>query len=192
MAILPITVWGEPVLHVPAKPVTEFDDTLRTLVEDMYDTMAAAPGVGLAGPQVGQALRLFVYEWTAPDGTHYRGEAINPELWLAPLPIGELDDDRETEGCLSVPGESYPLRRSPKARMRAQNVDGEWYELEVEGWMARILQHEYDHLDGVIYVNRLDFMNNRRALKDIVKAGYKGGTWLPDGSGDDEVEAATR
>lgn len=184
MAILPIQVWGSSVLHRPAKPVVDFDDELRTLVADMHETMRAAPGVGLAGPQVGLPLRLFTYEWTHPrSGQHWKGVAVNPELWLSPIvptDIDELDEDAETEGCLSVPEESYPLRRANRARMRAQNESGEWYELEAEGWLARILQHEYDHLDGIVYINRLDFVTHRRALKDIVKDGYKGGTWTPE------------
>lgn len=187
MAILPITIWGEPVLHSPAQPVTEFNDELRTLVADMIDTMHAAPGVGLAAPQVGLPLRLFVYEWEgAKDEPGIKGVAVNPELWLSPTEPEskrELHERAEAEGCLSVPDEAYPLRRAHRAFMRAQDEFGEPYELEVSGWAARILQHEFDHLNGIIYINRLNFVQHRKALKEIAKLGFKGGTWLP---GEDE------
>jgi peptide deformylase len=104
MAVLPIRITGDPVLHSAASPVTEFDDSLRTLVADMFDTMKEAPGVGLAAPQVGVPLRVFVYDWTDDAGTSWRAAAINPELWLSPTPIGEPDDEAESEGCLSIPG----------------------------------------------------------------------------------------
>lgn len=183
MAILPITIWGEPVLHRAAQPVTEFDAALRALVADMFETMEAAPGVGLAAPQIGLGLRLFVYDWTNPrDGRTIRGVAANPELWLSPVvpfDVQELDERAETEGCLSVPDEAYPLRRAHRVLLRAQDEHGEPYELEFEGWAARIMQHEFDHLDGVIYINRLDFMTHRKALKEIARLGFKGGTWTP-------------
>src|SRR5436190_601956 len=115
MAVLPILITGDPVLHTPAKPVTAFDKKLKTLVDDMFDTMREAPGVGLAAPQVGVGLRLFVYNWTDDADAVHRGVAINPELWLAPTPIGKPDEDEESEGCLSIPGERFPLRRSPAA-----------------------------------------------------------------------------
>ena len=112
MAVLPIVITGDPVLHAPASPVTEFDAHLATLVADLFDTLEAAPGVGLAAPQVGVAQRVFVYDWTDDDGAHWRGEAINPKLWLSPLTLGEADEDTESEGCLSVPGERFPRRRA--------------------------------------------------------------------------------
>ena len=85
----------------------DFDDTLATLVADMYETMAAAPGVGLAAPQVGVPLRLFVYNWIDDDDVQQRGVAINPELWISPPPVGERDEETESEGCLSFPGERF-------------------------------------------------------------------------------------
>ncbi len=187
MTVLPIRITGDPVLHTPAAPVTEFDDDLRTLVADMFETMDAAPGVGLAGPQVGVPLRLFVYGYEHdPEGPR-RGVAINPVLWITPVPTGEADDDAESEGCLSVPGERFPLRRSFRARMEAQDLDGAPYEIEARGWFARILQHEFDHLDGVLYVDRLDFLNARRAKKAVSgnKWGRPGNSWTP---GIDDLE----
>lgn len=188
MSVLPIRITGEPVLHEPAAPVVTFDAELRALVDDMFATMDEAPGVGLAGPQVGVPLRLFVYSYEHDvDGPH-RGVAVNPVLWITPTPTGEPDEDTESEGCLSVPGERFPLRRSPRARLEAQDVDGNPYTLEARGWFARILQHETDHLDGVLYVDRLDFLNQRRAKKAVTanKWGKPGNSWTP---GVDDLEA---
>ena len=93
MAVRPISITGDPVLHSPASEVTVVDDELRALVADMFETMDAAPGVGLAGPQVGVGKRLFVYSWTDDDGTLWRGVAVNPTLWQSPLSIEPLDDE---------------------------------------------------------------------------------------------------
>ncbi|MEF3322770.1 peptide deformylase [Gulosibacter sp. GYB002] len=189
MTILPIQIYGEPVLHDVAEPISEINDGVRQLVADMFETMDAAPGVGLAGPQVGVNKRLFVYAWEEP-GLSVRDVAINPELWLAPVvpeSIDEVDPDEETEGCLSFPGERFPLRRSHRVLMRATNLDGERYELEAEGWLARILQHENDHLDGVIYIDRLASNDWRMAQKILRKRrwGVPGCSWLP---GTDDLE----
>ena len=181
MAVLPIRISGDPVLHSPSSPVVDFDDALAELVRDLQDTMAAAPGVGLAAPQVGVPLRLFVFNWTDADGTQHVGTAINPELWIAPLALDELDEDEESEGCLSLPGERFPLRRSAGALLRATSLDGEPYELRADGWLARIFQHEYDHLDGVLYADRLVHPYDRAAVKAVKKRswGVPGQTWTP-------------
>ncbi|MFD1722141.1 peptide deformylase [Amnibacterium endophyticum] len=188
MTVLPIRITGDPVLHAPAAPVTRFDDELRTLVADMFETMDAAPGVGLAGPQVGVPLRVFVYGYEHDPEGPKRGVAINPTLWITPTPTGEPDDEADSEGCLSVPGERFPLHRAVRARLEAQDLDGEPYSLEARGWFARILQHENDHLDGVLYVDRLDFLHARRAKKAINgnKWGRPGNAWTP---GVDDLEA---
>jgi peptide deformylase len=187
MAIRPIVITGEPVLHSVAREVTAFDDGLRTLVGDMYETMDLAPGVGLAAPQVGVPLRVFVYDYLDPSGVHHRGEAINPELLITPPPTGEADEEHESEGCLSVPGERFPLRRAERAVLSAVDVSGTPFTLEVTGWFARILQHEFDHLNGVLYVDRLEFLHHRKATKAIVKSGWgkPGSHWLP---GVDDLE----
>lgn len=181
MAVLPILIVGDPVLHSPAAPVTEFDAALGTLVDDMVETMREAPGVGLAAPQVGVPLRLFVFAWTDDRGELWRGTAINPELWLSPTPLGEPDEDEESEGCLSVPGERFPLRRAPLAILRAVDLSGTPFEIKAEGWLARIFQHEYDHLDGVLYVDRLEHTHAKAAAKAIRKNswGTPGQSWLP-------------
>lgn len=181
MAVLPIRITGEPVLHSPAAPVERIDDELRALVADMFETMAAAPGVGLAAPQVGVDARVFVYDWTDEDDVHWRGVAINPELLISPLALDELDEDAEAEGCLSVPGERFPLRRADRALLRATDLDGEAYEIDAHGWLARIFQHEFDHLEGVLYVDRLAHPYGKAAIKAVKRNswGGPGQSWLP-------------
>ncbi|CAN5373321.1 peptide deformylase [soil metagenome] len=181
MAVLPIRITGDPVLHEVAKPVTEFDDSLSTLVTDMFETMKEAPGVGLAAPQVGVGLRLFVYNWTDDTELQHRGVAINPELWLSPIPIGEPDEDDEDEGCLSIPGERFPLRRAARATLTALDLQQRQFEVKAQGWLARIFQHEYDHLDGVLYVDRLRHEYEKPVAKAIKKQGWgiPGLSWLP-------------
>jgi peptide deformylase len=187
MAALPIRITGDPVLHSPAAAVSEIDDDLRALVADMFDTMALAPGVGLAAPQVGVPLRVFVYNWIDDDGVLWRGTAINPQLWLSPVPIGEPDADEESEGCLSLPGERFPLRRAQLAILNGTNLDGEPFEVHAEGWLARIFQHEYDHLDGILYADRLGYDHAKAAQKAIRKRnwGVPGLSWMP---GEDHLE----
>ncbi|MDH6181110.1 peptide deformylase [Microbacteriaceae bacterium SG_E_30_P1] len=179
MAVLPIRITGDPVLHTTASEVTQIDDEVRTLVADMVETMIAAPGVGLAAPQVGVPLRVFVYRWDDGSAIH-EGVAINPELWLAPTPPAETTEDDE-EGCLSIPGERFPLLRSPAAILRATDLDGERYEVLADGWLARIFQHEYDHLDGVLYADRLEYPEAKAAAKAVRKKGWgtPGHEWMP-------------
>ncbi len=188
MAVLPIQITGNPVLHARASEVTEFDAGLATLVADMYETMATAPGVGLAAPQVGVPLRLFVFNWTDDDEKLWRGVAINPELWISPTPTGEADEESESEGCLSIPGERFPLRRAELAILRGVDLDQQPFEIKAEGWLARIFQHEFDHLDGVLYVDRLEHKHARIATKTIRKNGWgvPDLSWTP---GVDDLEA---
>ncbi|MET4780062.1 peptide deformylase [Glaciihabitans sp. UYNi722] len=188
MAVLPIQITGNPVLHARASDVTEFDAKLATLVADMFETMEAAPGVGLAAPQVGVAKRLFVYNWTDDDGGLWRGVAINPELWISPTPTGEADEESESEGCLSIPGERFPLRRAELAILRGVDLEQKPFEITTEGWLARIFQHEFDHLDGVLYADRLEYKQAKAAVKAVRKNGWgvPDQSWLP---GVDELEA---
>jgi peptide deformylase len=180
VSIRPIVITGEPVLHNRAKEVAEITEEIRTLIADMYETMTAAPGVGLAAPQVGVGLRIFVFDWN--DGeNHYRGEAINPTLVLSPVSFDWPDEDTESEGCLSIPGERYPLKRADKAILTATNLAGETYSIEATGWLARIFQHEFDHLDGVLYANRL-LKPYQREIKKVIKFegwGEPGNSWTP-------------
>lgn len=186
MAIIPIVISGEPVLHAPAEPVTEFDDEFRTLVSDMFDTCQAAPGVGLAAPQIGVGKRVFVWIYEDQDEAPARGVAVNPELWLEPARPGIPGED-EVEGCLSFPGERFALRRSDRVLLRAQDIEGKPYELVATGWFARIMQHEYDHLEGLLYVDRLIHPDNKAAQKALRKNGWgvAGLSWMP---GIDDLE----
>jgi peptide deformylase len=188
MAVLPIRISGDPVLHSAALPVTAFDEALTTLVADMFETMAAAPGVGLAAPQVGVPLQVFVYDWTDDAQVQWRGTAVNPELWITPTPVGEADEETESEGCLSIPGERFPLRRSPRAILRATALDGSPFEIATDGWLARIFQHEYDHLAGTLYADRLAPDHAKSVGKVIRKKGWgaPGQSWTP---GVDQLEA---
>jgi peptide deformylase len=181
MAVLHIRITGDPVLHAPASPVDRIDDGIRALVADLYETMDAAPGVGLAAPQVGVPLRVFTYGWTDEEERTWRGVAINPELWISPPVPGMPDDDDESEGCLSFPGERFALRRADRAILRATDLDGEAYEIVADGWLARIFQHEYDHLDGVLYMDRLDDHDQRIVQKITKKRGWgrPGSSWMP-------------
>ncbi len=187
MAVLPIRITGDPVLHERAQEVEEIDEGLAALVHDMEDTMSTAPGVGLAAPQVGIPLRLFVYNWRDGEGVLHRGTAINPQLLISPPPVGVADPDEDSEGCLSVPGERFPLLRSHTALLRAVELDGKPYEILATGWLARIFQHEFDHLDGVLYVDRLPEVHARAAARAIRRNrwGVPGRSWLP---GVDDLE----
>lgn len=188
MAVLPILITGEPVLHARATDVTDFGEPLIRLVADMRETMEAAPGVGLAAPQVGVPLRVFVWEWTDDEGTESSGVAVNPELFITPVPAGEPDEEGESEGCLSVPGERFPLRRAATALLRARDLDGQPFEITAHGWLARIFQHEYDHLDGTLYVDRIGTEWAKPLAKTLRKKGWgkPGNSWL---AGVDDLDA---
>lgn len=177
---------GDPVLHSPASPVAEITDEVRQLVADMFETMDAAPGVGLAAPQVGVGLRIYTYTYQDDDGAPWRGVIINPELWMVPLEPGVPDPDEESEGCLSFPGERFALRRSDRVIVTGIDLDGEPVRLEVDGWRARILQHEFDHLLGYLYVDRLARKERQICQKISKKRGWgvPGVAWTP---GVDEV-----
>lgn len=157
------------------------DEDLKSLVQDMFATMELAPGVGLAAPQIGVDLALFVYDWVDDDGVQHRGVAINPTLLMEPPAIGPLDDEEELEGCLSVPGERFPLRRSDRVVLTATNIDGNDFTIHADGWLARIFQHEFDHLLGVLYVDRLAEPHFTDAREAIRRDGWgvPGFSWLP-------------
>lgn len=188
MPVLPIRITGDPVLHSPALEVTDFGPELQQLVADMFETMEQAPGVGLAAPQVGVGLRVFVYNWVDEDDTLWRGVAINPSLLISPTTTEELDEDEEAEGCLSIPGERYGLRRAERAVLHATDLDGAEFKIDAHGWLARIFQHEFDHLNGVLYADRLDAVSAHSMAKVIKKAkwGVPGNSWMP---GEDDLEA---
>lgn len=181
MTIRPIVITGEPVLHVRATEVTTFDKKLSELVHDMYETMDRAPGVGLAAPQVGVGLRVFVYDYDDEDGNPRRGEIINPILELGPISTEPADEETEIEGCLSAPGERFPLKRSDFVRITGLDLQQRAVEFEATGWFARIMQHEFDHLDGLLYLDKLapEWHEERALMMKEHGWGKPGISWLP-------------
>ncbi|WP_040799179.1 peptide deformylase [Nocardia higoensis] len=185
MAILPIVIVGDPVLHNPTQPVDRSPEELAGLVADMYETMDAANGVGLAANQVGVPLRLFVYD--CPDfGTdgkpvRRRGAVINPVLETSEIPETMPDPDDDEEGCLSVPGEQFPTGRAKWARVTGTDENGDPVDISGEGFFARMLQHEVGHLDGFLYVDKLIGRHARAAKKTIKRRGWgtPGLSWVP-------------
>ena len=155
MAIIPIRRLGDPVLRTPAPDVQSFDEFLRRLTDNMFETMYDAPGVGLAAPQVGVSLRFFVYD----DGQGSKGAVANPRLVRAE---GEQVDE---EGCLSVPGLYYETPRALRIRVEGQDIQGRPIAVDGAGLLARIFQHETDHLEGMLYLDRLSPDDRRRALQ---------------------------
>ena len=188
MTIRPICITGEPVLHSKAQEVTIFNEELRTLVADMYETMDKAPGVGLAAPQIGVGLRIFTYDYPDDEGHERRGVIINPQLELGPISEEPADEDTEIEGCLSVPGERFPLKRAETVIVTGVDLDQNPIRIEADGWFARIFQHEFDHLDGTLYVDRLAEPWKEIAGDIVIDNGWgkPGLTWLP---GKDNLEA---
>lgn len=186
MAVHPIRIVGDPVLDTATQPVTRFDDELRALVEDMFETMAAANGVGLAANQIGVDLRVFVYDCPDDEGVQHRGVVVNPKLETSEIPEGMPHPDIDEEGCLSVPGESFPTGRGQWAKVTGSDVDGKPVEVEGTGFFARCLQHETDHLDGYLYLSRLVGRNARAAKKMVKRNGWgvPGLSWDPAEHGD--------
>jgi peptide deformylase len=156
VSIRPIRLFGDPVLRTPADPVTTFDAELRKLVADLTDTMQEAPGLGLAAPQIGVGLRVFTYY--VDD---VLGHLINPSLQLS----DEVEIDEE--GCLSFPGLAYPTSRAFRTVATGFNMHGEPVTVEGSGQLARCIQHETDHLDGVLFIDRLDPTQRKLAMKEI-------------------------
>jgi peptide deformylase len=164
-AVRPMTRWGEPVMHRPARPVTEFDDSLRELAADMVATMYAAEGVGLAACQIGVDVALFVFDCPDDTGTAHQGVVCNPVLHLPEGKDRRLDDD--DEGCLSYPGAFVPCARPDRARVTGQGLDGEPVEYSGTGLLARCLQHETDHLHGMVFGDRLSTRMRKKLRKQM-------------------------
>jgi peptide deformylase len=156
VAVFPIRTYPDPVLRNPAAPVARIDDSVRRLVADMLETMYRAPGVGLAAPQIGIALRVVVFD--IGEGPHH---LINPVL-LETGGTWTFD-----EGCLSVPDRYWPVRRPAFARARGLDLDGNEVEYAGEELLGRVLQHETDHLEGTIILDRLPRRARKQALKEI-------------------------
>jgi peptide deformylase len=161
----PITIVGDPVLHHPCAPVEEFDDQLAALVDDMFASMYAAEGVGLAANQIGVALRVFVYDCHDDDGIQHVGHMVNPVLAELPADRRHLDDS--AEGCLSVPGPHHELARPDHAVVTGVNLKGEPITVEGTGYFARCLQHEFDHLEGRLYIDRLSKRQRKSVLAEM-------------------------
>jgi len=144
----------EPSLRLKAKQVTKFDTELQTLVDNMFETMRAAPGVGLAAPQIGESLRLVVVEYAEDEDENTKPKKyvlVNPEIIKR---SEEMVVD--VEGCLSLPGLAGRVERHQTVTVKAKNRFGKPLKIEAEGWLARIFQHEIDHLDGVLYIDRAE------------------------------------
>ena len=180
MSIRPSVISGNPVLHRPAARVTEFDDALRDLIADMHETMDESHGVGLAAPQIGVSLRIFTYIFENEDGVAPRGTLVNPVLTTGKISEKAPDPDEEAEGCLSVPSQAWPLKRADWIRIAGQDGNGDPVAFEATGWFARVMQHEYDHLDGKLYVDRLNPKWSRKARKAIARENWgTDSSWLP-------------
>ncbi len=162
MAIRKIRILGDPVLREKAKPVTEIDAAVERLIDDMAETMYEAKGLGLAANQVGEPLRLFVLDLKQREGSPELLVFINPEIVAAE---GKL---YEEEGCLSIPGYSAKVKRNAKVRVKALDRTGKPFEMELEGLGARAVQHEIDHLDGILYVDYLSTLK-----KNLFKRWWK-------------------
>jgi peptide deformylase len=158
-----IRLFGDPVLRTPAEPVRDFDAELRNLVRDLTETMLDAPGIGLAAPQIGVGLRVFTYHVDDEPG-----HLVNPSL--------DLSEEEETddEGCLSLPGLAFPTKRAYGVVAKGFNMYGDPVTIEGTELLARCVQHETDHLDGILFIDRLDPQQRKLAMKAIREAEWAG------------------
>ncbi len=166
--IYKIVKFGDPVLEKPAEPVTVFDDELKKLVEDMFDSMYEAHGVGLAAPQIGLSKRLAVIDVSFKEDPDAKLVLANPEI------IHIEGKHRQPEGCLSIPDFREPVTRAKKVTIRAQDVNGNWYEKTGEDMLARAFLHETDHLNGKLYISHISALKRdliKRKIRKLVKAG---------------------
>lgn len=163
MSLQQVRFFGDPVLTTPALPVTVFDKELRTLVRDLTETMLDAPGAGLAAPQIGVSLRVFTY---CVDGVI--GHLVNPDL--------DLSDEQQDgpEGCLSLPGLTFDTTRAMRVVARGMNMHGEPMVIEGSQLLARAVQHETDHLDGILFIDRLDTEARKLAMRAIRETDWFG------------------
>jgi peptide deformylase len=159
----PIRLFGDPVLRTPAEPVTDFDKELRNLVRDLTETMLDAPGAGLAAPQIGVSLRVFTYHVDDEPG-----HLVNPVLDLS------AETETDDEGCLSIPGLAFPTPRAWGAVAKGFNMYGDPVTIEGTELLARCVQHETDHLDGILFIDRLDPDQRKLAMKAIREAEWNG------------------
>jgi peptide deformylase len=166
--IYPIVKYGNPVLEKPAAPVTAFDEDLKTLVADMFESMYEAKGVGLAAPQIGISKRLAVIDVTFKENPREKLVLANPEI------IHTEGKQTQSEGCLSIPDFRENVTRANIVTVRAQDVNGKWYEKTGEELLARAFLHETDHLNGKLYISHLSALKRdliKRKIRKLVKAG---------------------
>jgi peptide deformylase len=166
--IYPIVKFGDPVLEKTAAPVTVFDDELKRLVEDMFESMYAAHGVGLAAPQIGISKRLAVIDITFKEDPNAKLVLANPEI------IHTEGRQSQNEGCLSIPEFREPVSRARKVTVRAQDINGTFYEKTGEDLLARAFLHETDHLNGKLYISHLSALKRdlmKRKIRKLMKAG---------------------
>jgi peptide deformylase len=169
MALLTILHHPDPRLRVKARPVTVFDDAFQRFVDDLFETMYDAPGVGLAATQVGDARRVAVMDCAEDKARPEPMVIVNPEI-LSPGDRQVMD-----EGCLSVPGASEKVERYNRLHLKALDRHGQPFELEAEGLLAQAIQHEIDHLDGRLYIDYLSSIKRERLLKKLAKAEKRAG-----------------
>lgn len=166
--IRPIVKYPAPGLEKICTPVSDFNSDLEELAGDMFETLYSAPGIGLAAPQVGVNVRLIVVDVTAGQEDGYQLVFVNPEV------IEHLGRQKEEEGCLSVPGLTAKVERPTWVRVKAQDLEGNEFEIEGEELLARVLSHEIDHLEGIVYLDRLSPLRRdllRRKIKKLIRAG---------------------
>jgi peptide deformylase len=170
MPIRPIVKYGDPVLHGPAEPVEEIDDSIRTLLDDMVQTMYAAPGVGLAAPQIGVPLRVIVIDLSVGEDPSQLIQLVNPEF------LERDGEQSEEEGCLSVPGYGGTPTRPARVKVKGLDLDGNEQTYEATELLARAFCHELDHLDGLLFVDRLSPLKRdlmKRRLRKRVREGWE-------------------
>ncbi len=165
-----VVKWPDPVLAKPGEKVTVFDAKLKKLVDEMFDSMYAAQGIGLAAPQIAISKRITVIDVSFKKNPEERIALINPEI------IAREGKQVEEEGCLSLPEIREKVSRAAKVKVKAQNVSGEWFEVEGEELLARAMQHEIDHLDGVLFIDRLSRLKRDLVIRKIKKL-IKNGEW---------------
>ena len=170
MSLLKLVTWPNPILEAPADPVTKFNGNLKKLVDDMFETMYAAPGVGLAAVQVGVPKRLFVMDCSGGKDPAQRIAMINPEV------VGIEGKQDGDEGCLSFPGIYFSVQRNLRAIVRAHDVDGNEFELDGTELAARCMLHETDHCDGIVFLDRMTPLK-REIVKRRIKKLQKAGEW---------------
>jgi len=168
--IYQVVKYGDPILEKPTKPISKFDSDLEELAEDMFSTMYAAQGVGLAAPQIGKSIRIAVVDVTGGKNPEAKIVLVNPEI------IHAEGEKREEEGCLSIPGFRGYVVRPQFVTVKAQNAKGEWFEIRGEDLLARAFCHEIDHLNGVLFLQHLSMLK-RDLIKRKIKKLRKQGEW---------------